>query len=135
MLLNLYQVIKVIKQVYCDDWCTLILLLKGKVKWNNNIINGNTQMVEHWRENTMITLLKEWHPDWLTVCTFKTNRPFYSCGLGVIRVQRKSVLQPTSYICHCIDCSGTEIFMSKIKCDKVNKVVVVVISVSRVGIQ
>ena len=41
-------------------------------------------MVEHWRENTMIILLKEWHPDWLiTVCTFKTNRPFYSCGLGV----------------------------------------------------
>ena len=69
MLLNLYQVTQVIQQVYCDDWCTGILLLKGKVKRNNNIINGNTQMVEHWRENTMITLLKEWYPDWLTVCT------------------------------------------------------------------
>ena len=42
------------------------------------------KMVEHWRENTMIILLKEWHPDWLTVCTVKTNRPFYSCGLGVL---------------------------------------------------
>ena len=47
MLLNLYQVTQVIKQVYCDDWCTVVLLLKGKVKRNNNIINGNTQMVEH----------------------------------------------------------------------------------------
>ena len=42
------------------------------------------KMVEHWRENTMIILQKEWHPDWFTVCTFKTNGPFYSCGLGVL---------------------------------------------------
>ena len=41
MLLNLYQVLTVIKQVYHDNWCTLILLLEGKVKGNNNIINGN----------------------------------------------------------------------------------------------
>ena len=42
------------------------------------------KMVEHWRENTMIILQKEWHPDGLTLSTFKTNRPFYSSGLGVL---------------------------------------------------
>ena len=37
------------------------------------------KMVEHWRENTMIILQKEWHPDGLTLSTFKT-----SSGLGVL---------------------------------------------------
>ena len=35
MLLNLYEVLNVIKEVYHDNWCTLTLLLKGRGKYND----------------------------------------------------------------------------------------------------